>query len=184
MGKRKGNGSDAAEQAPSEARSEVMELPLIVLPATHACTDCGECCTYLAVEIDQPTSFTDLEHVFWYLTHRDVAVYIDWEGDWFIEFQTVCEHLTEAKACGIYEERPKICSEFSWNECERTTGERAWKYHFDVPDQFFEWLEAKQPSRYEKYMKSRRKLLDARRAGVESAKETPPSERDEAGAGA
>ena len=33
-------------------------------------------------------------------------------------------------------------------------------------------------------MKSRRKLLDARRARVESAKETPPSESDETRAGA
>ena len=180
MGKQKGNGDDAVPAALSDAPSDVMELPLLALPATHACTNCGECCTYLAVEIDQPTSFADLEHVFWYLAHRNVAVYIDWEGDWFIEFRTVCEHLSEAKACGIYEERPKICSEFSWNECARTTGERAWKYHFDAPDAFFKWLEEKQPSRYEKYMKGRRKLLDSRRARVESDQETPPADSDEA----
>ena len=160
MAKKNGSGNAA------EAASDVMELPLLHLPTTHACTDCGDCCTYLAVEIDAPTSFTDLEHVFWYLTHRNVAVYVDWEGDWFIEFLTVCEHLTDDKTCGIYEERPKICSEFSWNECEKTTGERAWKYHFDKPDQFFAWLEEKQPARFEKYMKGRRKLLDSRRAIV------------------
>lgn len=163
------NGSD-------DAPLDVMELPLVDLPKTHACTDCGDCCTYLAVEIDQPTSFTDLEHVFWYLAHRNVAVYIDWEGDWFIEFRTVCEHLTDSKTCGIYEERPKICSEFSWNECERTTGERAWKYHFEQPDAFFKWLEEKQPSRHEKYLKGRRKLVEARREQAAAGDETPPDE--------
>jgi len=181
MAKGNGKGTDVSTDATDVTEPvEAMELPLVELPATHACTDCGECCTYLAVEIDAPTSFTDLEHVFWYLTHRDVAIYVDWEGDWFIEFRTVCEHLTAAKTCGIYEERPKICSEFSWNECERTTGERAWKYHFEKPDEFVEWLRERQPARYDKYMKARRKLVEGRRAKLQQAAADLPEPRAEA----
>jgi len=122
------NGSGAAGD---------LELPLVALPTSHPCHECGKCCHYIAVEIDRPTAFRDYENIYWYLTHRNVCVYIDWEGDWFIEFATPCDHLTEAKTCGVYEERPKICSEFSWDECEETTQERAWKYRltsFPAPE--------------------------------------------------
>ena len=172
----KANGSPPTNVNANEA----MELPLVQLPTTHVCTNCGDCCTYLAVEIDLPTSFEDLEHVFWYLAHRAVAVYVDWEGDWFIEFRTVCENLSDEKTCGIYEERPQICSEFSWNECERSTGERAWKYHFEKPDEFFEWLKEKQPARFEKYTKGRRKLVEARRAAAEAESEAASDEKPDA----
>ncbi|MBW2281788.1 MAG: YkgJ family cysteine cluster protein [Deltaproteobacteria bacterium] len=178
MAKSNGHRGDTGEP------EDTMELPLLELPGTHTCNDCGECCTYLAVEIDHPTSFEDIEHVFWYLTHRDVSVYIDWEGDWFIEFRTVCEHVTDEKTCGIYEERPKICSDFSWNECERTTRERAWKYHFEKPDQYFDWLREKQPARYDKYTKARRKQLEKRRAQQTEEAEPPAAAEGDVQAGA
>ena len=152
------NGSESDEQT-----MRPMELPLTLLPNSHPCTDCGQCCRYIAIEIDLPTSFSDWENAFWYLTHRNVALYIDWEGDWYIEFMTTCEHLSDQKTCGIYEERPKMCSDFSWGECEQTTKELAWKYHFSNPDELFDWLREKQPAKYEKYQKSRRKLIEKRR---------------------
>jgi Fe-S-cluster containining protein len=141
---------------------QAMELPLKLLPTSHPCTDCGACCRYIAIEIDLPTSFNDWENAFWYLTHRNIALYIDWEGDWFIEFMTTCEHLSDENTCGIYEERPKMCSDFSWDECEKNTKEIAWKYHFSNPDELFDWLREKQPAKYEKYQKSRRKLKEKR----------------------
>ena len=54
-----------------------MELPLADLPGSHPCAGCAACCTYVAVEIDNPSSFDDYDHIYWYLTHRDVSVYID-----------------------------------------------------------------------------------------------------------
>ena len=136
-----------------------MELPLAQLPGVHPCSECGACCAYVAVEIDNPSAFDDYDHIYWYLTHRDVSVYVDWEGDWFIEFATVCEHMTQAKTCGIYEERPRICSDFSWNECEKNTRESAHKVRFTKPSELLDFMKEKRPRNYERYIAGRDKML-------------------------
>ena len=160
------HGAGAAAEPPDQ---DSLELPLRVLPGAHPCQGCGACCRYIATEIDAPTSMQDYEHIVWYLTHRDVGVYIDWEGDWFIEFSTVCEHLTETATCGIYRERPRICSDFSWTECEKTTQEPAHRVHFSKPVEFVDWLEEKRPKAFAKYQKFRRKLIEKRDAASTSA---------------
>jgi Fe-S-cluster containining protein len=152
------------------------ELPMVQLPTAHPCAECGQCCTYVAVEIDNPSGFDDYDHIYWYLTHRGICVYVDWEGDWFVEMETVCEHLSEARTCGIYEDRPKMCSDFSWQECEKTTNERAWKVRFDQPADLLEFMREKRPRNYERYMKAREKLLAKRRA-AEAA--SPPKGKAE-----
>ncbi len=154
-------------------RNGRMELPLVNLPGAHPCSECGHCCTYVSVEIDNPSTFGDYDNVYWYLTHRAVSVYVDWEGDWFIEFETVCEHLSEARTCGIYEERPKICSDFSWNECEKTTNEPAWKHRFTTPDELLAFMREKRPRNYERYTVEREKLAAKRRAASAPEADTP-----------
>jgi len=158
-----------ARDAPSEPADSRL-LPLIDLPTSHPCHKCGECCHYVAVEIDDPSSFTDYDNVHWYLTHRNICVYIDWDGGWFIEFATPCESLTQQGTCGIYDDRPKICSDFSWNECERTTKEQAWKYRFDTPDQLFDWVQERRPRAFERYQKARRRMLTKRGSPLPPAK--------------
>ena len=150
-----------------------LELPLANLPNSHPCNECGQCCTYVAVEIDEPTGFDDYDNIFWYLTHRGVSVYIDWEGDWFIEFETVCENLSEAKTCAIYEDRPKMCSDFSWDECEKTTKEKAYKSRFSNPDGFFHFMETRRPRAYERYLKHRDKMQRKRQAPPPKPKPAP-----------
>jgi Fe-S-cluster containining protein len=154
--------------------SSTLELPLVQLPSAHPCHGCGECCHYVAVEIDKPSAFRDYDHVFWYLAHRGVTVYVDWEGGWFLEFETVCENLTPAKTCGIYEQRPYICSSFSWEECERNSKEQAWKYRFRTPDEFFEWLRETRPRSFERYAKQRRRVLNERSRVRKRAQPIPP----------
>ena len=100
-------------------------------------------------------------------------MYIDWEGDWFIEFTARCRHLTAENTCGIYEERPKICSDFSWDECEVSTKERAWKYRFDSYPDFLKWLEERRPKSYEKYVRARRQLI--RKRQQKARKAAPPT---------
>lgn len=151
-----GNGAGSAGSKPS------LELPLATLPSTHPCSSCGACCRYIAVEIDSPTAYQDYDHIYWYLTHRGVAVYLDWEGDWYLEFETVCEHLTHDATCGIYRDRPQICSDFSWESCERSTGEEAYKVRFERPEQFMGWLEERRPKAYARYAARRDKLLAKR----------------------
>jgi hypothetical protein len=144
-----------------------LELPLVELPRAHPCHACGQCCTYVAVQIDSPTAFDDYENIYWYIAHRGVSVYVDWEGDWYIEFATVCEHLTPERTCGAYAQRPKMCSEFSSDECEVTTKERAWKVRFQTPDEFYGWFREKRPASFARYMKRRRQLLRKRGNGGE-----------------
>ena len=123
---------------------------------------CGECCTYVATQIDNPSTFRQYENVYWYLTHENVAVYIDWEGDWYIEFQTRCRNLTEAKTCGIYVDRPVVCSEFSWTDCEKNSGLQGWKHYFKSFEDLLGFMQAKRPKAFASYAKKRRALLKER----------------------
>ncbi|MFQ5699748.1 MAG: YkgJ family cysteine cluster protein [Myxococcota bacterium] len=155
-----------------------LELPLASLPSGHPCERCGECCRYLAIEIDAPTTPTDYDHIYWYLTHRDVSVYVDWEGDWFVEFVTVCEHLTQGATCGIYRDRPEICSDFSWNECERATGESASKFHFRTPDEFWSWMAERRPRAFAKLQARRAKVRMEREKAATEVEAPPATTRD------
>ncbi len=160
------NGSGQVSGVSEDVES--LELPLINLPGAHPCRDCGDCCSYIATEIDDPTTFADYENIHWYLTHKNISVYIDDENDWFIEFRSECEHITESKTCGIYEERPKICEEFSWHECEKSSEERAWKYYFNTYADLIDWMQKKRPKALDTYNKRRKKMLVKR---AEASKE-------------
>jgi len=166
----KGNGAAKTKLAKGKAG---LNLPLAILPSAHPCNDCGQCCTYIAVEIDNPTGFEDYDNIFWYLTHKGISVYVDFEGDWFIEFETVCENLSPEKTCQIYEERPHMCSSFSWDECEKTAQEPAWKVRFTTPDELFSYVEAKRPRNFERYVRERDKMRSKRSEAVPKAE--PPS---------
>jgi Fe-S-cluster containining protein len=139
-----------------------LELPLLALPKTHPCAGCGDCCRYVATQIERPTTNTDYDQIVWYLTHRDVSVYIDWEGDFYLEFRTLCDHLTPSGTCEIYRERPEICSEFSYEECEKGTGEPAHKWRFEKPAEFLAWFEQRRPKAFARFGAYREKLLRER----------------------
>jgi Fe-S-cluster containining protein len=165
--------SESADRVEIDSKPK---LPLFELPGTHPCNSCGECCRYVAVEIDRPTTPRDYDQIHWYVTHRGVAVYVDWEGDWYLEFETVCDHLTPAATCGVYRDRPELCAEFSWETCEKSTGEPGHRVRFTQPSEFFEWLETKRPRSFEKYVDYRRRLIEARDAG-DSGEAAPSGKR-------
>ena len=50
----------------------------------NPCADCDACCKYVSVEIDKPTTKTELEDVKFYLYHKGVSVYIDFDHSWNI----------------------------------------------------------------------------------------------------
>jgi len=82
------------------------------------CINCdGKCCKYVATQIDKPETKSDFENIKWYVCHKNVNVFVDSEGDWYIEFLTTCEFLEENNKCKIYEKRPKICRKYSTDEC-------------------------------------------------------------------
>ncbi len=108
------------------------------------CDGCDACCRYVAIEIDKPTSKRDWDHLFWYLHHKNINVFIDWSNDWLVEFVTPCEQLDEkTKLCRIYNDRPQICREHSQDECVRYAGGAAEKYYFKTPADLEKYLKKK-----------------------------------------
>ncbi len=90
------------------------------LPADHPCAGCGSaCCRYLAVHVDPPADLDDCDVVRWYLHHRGVCVYVDREGDWYVQVGARCKRLGRDGTCTDYERRPNVCRDYSHESCER-----------------------------------------------------------------
>ena len=94
-------------------------LPLVQKQSDHPCFECAQCCSYVAVEIDTPTTSKEYDQIVWYLYHRGVEIFVDWDGAWHVLFRTRCENLSAAGTCRVYEQRPAICKDFDWRACER-----------------------------------------------------------------
>jgi Fe-S-cluster containining protein len=92
----------------AQSRSQPGQLP---------CLSCGLCCTYIAVEIDDPSTLRGATDILWYLYHHGVAVYFDGD-EWMVQLETSCRHLQADNRCAIYETRPQICREFDETSCE------------------------------------------------------------------
>jgi uncharacterized protein len=112
------------------------------LPAGRVlCEFCtAKCCRYFALPIETPTEFADFEYIRWYLLHDRATVFKE-EGDWYLLVHTTCEHLQDDNRCGIYETRPKICREYTTDNCEY---EDDWTYDFylETTEQVAEYTEA------------------------------------------
>lgn len=98
-------------------------LPLLsdgryALPEGNPCEGCDHCCRYVALPIATPRTKRDFEEIRWYVLHEDVSVYIDWDGDWGIQFETKCRWLSGGR-CTHYELRPRVCREYDPAECQR-----------------------------------------------------------------
>ncbi|MDJ0785799.1 MAG: YkgJ family cysteine cluster protein [Myxococcota bacterium] len=142
----------------ADAEATPQLLPVIQKASDHPCFDCSRCCRYVAVEIDKPSTMKEYDHLYWYLYHGGISVFIDWEGDWFIQFETKCDHLTAQGMCGIYERRPAICKDFDWRECEQNVKEEAAEKHlFRNADDFTRWFEEKRPKAFHRYQRFLRK---------------------------
>ncbi len=157
-GRRGGDG-------PAEGRSGtggLTLLPVIQKESDHPCFECAKCCTYVAIEIDRPTTMKEYDHVVWYLYHEGVSVFVDWEGDWYVNFESRCRNLTPQGLCGIYERRPAICVDFDWRECENhLKDEPPDKWLFRGVDEFMAWFERQRPRTFQRYQR----FLRERHAG-------------------
>jgi Fe-S-cluster containining protein len=156
-GRAKSNGSTAAGAngaGTSGTQGSGLELlPVINLAPDHPCVDCAQCCHYVAIEIDAPTTMTEYDYMLWYLVHPGVSVFVDFDNAWFVKFDSRCQHLQPNGMCGIYETRPVICREFDWKECERhLVDEPADKWLFTGADAFLAWFEKQRPRTYKKFL--------------------------------
>src|SRR5262245_32665816 len=89
----------AAERTLGTAERELQLLPLLQKEDAHPCFNCARCCTYIAVEIDAPTTNREYDYVVWYLYHPDVSVFVDWNSQWFVKFDSRCRNLTPQGLC-------------------------------------------------------------------------------------
>ena len=109
-----------------------------------SCEKCPAlCCRYVATQIDEPTSKTEYDNIRWYLMHRDVCVFVDHEGDWYIEFETRCDNLGDGNGCQVYENRPRICRQHGDTgvDCEFHGAEEPHRIRFSDAGTFEAWLD-------------------------------------------
>lgn len=89
-----------------------------------SCEGCGaKCCKYVSIELDIPEELDDFENIRWYVAHKNISVYVEEDGFWYVEFRTPCEYL-DGEKCSIHEKfttgkikRPEICKEFNVEQC-------------------------------------------------------------------
>jgi Fe-S-cluster containining protein len=119
----------ASEPAQPAQPAQAMQVP---------CLSCGLCCSYVAVDCEDPSTLRGATNILWYLYHDGVSVYTDGE-DWMVTFDTRCRHLQDDNKCRIYETRPQICREFDETSCEVNADDLGTTF-VDVPE-FLTWLE-------------------------------------------
>ena len=95
------------------------------------------------VEIDRPESKWQYDQVRWMLLHEGISVYVDHDNDWYLEVQTRCGELTEKNLCRSYLERPKLCEEYSPEQCQVWNPEPPSKMEFKTADEFTAWLDSR-----------------------------------------
>lgn len=151
----KSNGNGAPAKGSGEA--QLVLLSALEKESDHPCFECSRCCTYVAIEIDAPTTPREYDYIEWYLYHHALAVFVDWDNKWFVSFDSRCEHLTPQGLCGIYERRPDICRDFDWRECEmHLKDDPADKLLFRTAGEFLDWLRAKRPRAYARFQEWKR----------------------------
>lgn len=101
------------------------------LPAT--------CCTYFALQVDEPETRKDYEAMLWQIAHRGVSFYIYRKG-WYMMVETVCNFLRDDNKCAIYETRPYICKEHSIENCEYTGEDYGFTEHFKSYKELLDWV--------------------------------------------
>ena len=105
------------------------------------CEDCrAECCREVCVEMDAPETIEDWDVIRWMVAHENVAVYIDEEDDWLVEFKTKCSKLDMKNRCTIYKTRPKICSEHPVDDCVMNALDTE-KLRFETLEQVEKYIE-------------------------------------------
>ena len=112
------------------------------------CAQCGAlCCRYMATEIDRPEEDRDYDDIRWYLLHRDVSVFLDRRGSWFLRFATPCEALGEDGRCQCYADRPILCRRHGLpvGTCEFFREPHV--VRFDTAEAFGRWLADRESQR-------------------------------------
>lgn len=99
------------------------------------CEQCvALCCRYFAFEIDKPTTKRDFEDLRWYILHQDTIIFVE-SGRWYIQINRPCKALLPDNRCGVYENRPAICREYTTKNCDWHGDDYEYEYLFTEPEQ-------------------------------------------------
>ncbi len=120
------------------------------------CDRCSAlCCRYFSLGIDTPETPEDFDNLRWYLSHEAVHIFVE-DGDWYLSVQTPCKHLQADNRCGIYEDRPKICRQYSTDNCDYHVGSYDYEHYFTTPQQLEAYAQSALGKRYAKYVLKQR----------------------------
>ena len=111
-----------------------------------SCEKCGAvCCKHVALEIDKPTTKQEYDNIRWYLLHRDMEVFIEDDGKWYLKFETECTRLEKGGKCGYYGNRPAICRAYPPDdkECEFEGDSTYYKHRFNTVEEFEKFMDGK-----------------------------------------
>lgn len=126
----------------------------------EVCIACAaKCCSSIAIEIESPTTEEFRQYIRWYLAHKDVSIFVE-DGEWFVEFHTVCEQLDSDNACGIYNKRPDMCKEYGYDDdgdinCHISQYPFDYEHEFRSLEEFDEYLAEETRKRLKKYTRKR-----------------------------
>jgi Fe-S-cluster containining protein len=121
------------------------------------CDQCSAlCCRYFVLEIDTPQTRRQYDDIRWYLVHQNVFVFIE-KRKWYLGVYSRCKHLQADNRCGIYETRPRICREYSTDNCDYHGGEYDWQVLFSSAEQLAAYAEEALAERALKRLKERRR---------------------------
>lgn len=129
------------------------------------CDQCSAlCCRYFVLEIDTPETRRQYDDIRWYLVHQNVFVFIE-KKKWYLGVYSRCKHLEADNRCGIYHTRPKICREYSTDNCDYHGGEYDWTVLFSSAEQLEAYAEEQLAERALKRLKERRRQREKARKG-------------------
>ena len=108
-------------------------IPVEAMTPENKCGYCtnSKCCSYISQQIDTPRSKHDFDFLIWQISHRDIRIYKD-EGSWYLLAENPCTHILPDGRCGIYDDRPQICRDYSNDYCEfDAPAEDGFELYFD-----------------------------------------------------
>lgn len=131
------------------------------------------CCRYFALEIDEPETAEEFDDIRWYLAHENVHIFIE-DDEWFLSVQTRCQYLQDDNRCGIYEDRPKICREYTTENCDYYTGQYDFQQYFTKPEQLEAYAQTVLGEKYRRYVVAQR----IKNTGIDLASQAKPKGKD------
>ena len=106
------------------------------------CEGCGQCCSYVTIQIPEPEDADDWDELLWFVSHENMWVFIE-DGDWFVEIFNKCMYLADDKTCKIYEKRPLVCREHGHEGCEKYGYGEAYDIVFKQPEELIRYMKEK-----------------------------------------